>query len=85
METRTKILFGAVLTGMALAGSISAGTLTEEKGKCYGVNACKGQGECGTKENGCAGQNSCKGKAWISLTKKECEAKGGTFEPGSGM
>lgn len=85
METKTKILMAAALSGMALAGAVSAHTLMEERGKCYGVNACKGKGECGTKENACAGQNSCKGKSWISLTKKECEAKGGKFEPGSGM
>jgi hypothetical protein len=28
--------------------------------------------------NGCKGKNACKGKGWISLTEKECKAKGGT-------
>ncbi|MCE9598773.1 MAG: hypothetical protein K8S54_12465 [Spirochaetia bacterium] len=85
MEARTKMFMAAALAGMALAGTINGGTLTEENGKCYGVNACKGKGECATKDHACAGMNSCKGKGWISLTKKECEAKGGTFEVGAGM
>ena len=48
--------------------------------ECYGVNACKGQGECGGKGHGCAGENECKGKGWVSLSKADCEAKGGTYD-----
>ncbi|MGE0614701.1 MAG: hypothetical protein AB7P04_03595 [Bacteriovoracia bacterium] len=49
----------------------------DAKVECHGVNACKGKGECGSKEegHGCAGLNSCKGKGWISLTQKECDAR----------
>lgn len=44
---------------------------------CVGVNACKGQGRCGTAEHSCKGANACKGQGILPLTQKECEAKGG--------
>jgi hypothetical protein len=64
-------LAGAVYTGVASAES------EEAKVHCYGVNACKGEGACKTADNACKGQNSCKGKAWVELTKAECDEKGG--------
>ena len=33
---------------------------------CKGKNACKGQGGCGTSDNGCKGKNSCKGHGGCS-------------------
>lgn len=47
------------------------------KVECHGVNACKGQGECGGKGHACGGKNACKGQGWISMTKEECDSKGG--------
>lgn len=44
---------------------------------CTGVNACKGQGRCGTAEHSCKGANACKGQGILPMTQKECEAKGG--------
>ena len=44
---------------------------------CAGVNACKGQGRCGTAEHSCKGANACKGQGILPLTQKECEALGG--------
>lgn len=44
---------------------------------CGGVNECKGKGACGGPGHDCAGNNECKGKGWISLSDKECKAKGG--------
>jgi hypothetical protein len=32
------------------------------KHSCKGKNDCKGQGGCGSSDNGCKGKNSCKGK-----------------------
>jgi len=46
--------------------------------KCTGVNECKGKGACGGASHDCAGQNECKGKGWVTLTDKDCKAKGGT-------
>jgi hypothetical protein len=48
-----------------------------EKVHCSGVNACKGQGACGTAEHSCAGLNSCKGKGWVEMSAEECQKKGG--------
>ena len=49
-------------------------------GECYGVNTCKGTGECGGPGHSCAGQNACKGQGWITLTQKVCEDRHGTFK-----
>lgn len=45
---------------------------------CAGVNECKGKGACGGPGHDCAGNNECKGKGWVSLSDKECKARGGT-------
>jgi hypothetical protein len=46
--------------------------------KCFGVNQCRGRGQCGDKSgNACSGQNACKGKGWIFMSADECTKKGG--------
>lgn len=40
--------------------------------KCYGSNACKGQGACKTAMNACKGQNACKGHSFVMMTEKAC-------------
>ena len=54
--------------------------------KCFGANACEGQGKCdvpddrvepGSKGHACGGQNACKGKGWLLLTEAECSTQGG--------
>jgi hypothetical protein len=46
--------------------------------KCLGINACKGQAQCGIPGgHGCAGQNECKSKGWLKVSQGECEAQGG--------
>ena len=37
---------------------------------CNGKNACKGQGGCGSSDNGCKGKNSCKGHGGCSTAKE---------------
>jgi len=84
-----------IKTGMVLA-SAAAGLLTvaamSTPGKaladgsdtvhCYGVNKCKGVGDCGGKGHGCAGKNECAGKGWIKLDKETClKIKGGRLTP----
>jgi hypothetical protein len=78
------------LTGIALAtaaaGLFATASVPAVAGKhegnvnCYGVNACKGKGECATATNACKGQNGCKGKGVISMSAKDCKAKGGSTE-----
>ncbi|PKA14529.1 hypothetical protein [Leptospira haakeii] len=83
-NTTKKLIIGAALSGLFLSGEVysekqDAGS-DNTKGECHGVNSCKGKSDCHANGNSCSGQNSCKGKGWISLTKKECDAKKGTFK-----
>ena len=64
-----------VLTGQVLADE-------GHKAHCYGVNKCKGTGDCGGKGHGCAGKNECSGKGWISLDEETClKIKDGSLKP----
>ena len=87
---------GKVLLASAAAGlmtlTVTAASVRDAKAeagkaegvKCYGVNKCKGTGECGGKGHGCHGKNECAGQGWITKPKDECLAmKGGrlTAEP----
>ncbi|PNV72114.1 BufA2 family periplasmic bufferin-type metallophore [Leptospira inadai] len=77
------LLIGAALTGILSTGAIAqdkSGSSEDSKGECHGINSCKGTGECGGKGHSCAGKNSCKGQGWISLSKKDCDTKKGTFK-----
>lgn len=91
MDRKTTALTGAALAALALAGcahqhgakASAPQAAAGPKGECHGVNACKGKGACGNgADAACAGQNTCKGLGWLSLTKAECDAKGGTFKGG---
>ena len=91
MKERSKKA-GAVLLASAVAGLLAVSSATKalaaEEGKeggkvkCYGANACKGQGSCAQAGHSCAGKNACKGQGWIKATKAECDKKGGTFKKG---
>jgi hypothetical protein len=75
----------AAAAGLFLSGAIdpaAAADKTQAKVQCHGVNACKGQSECGTARSSCHGQNACKGQGWVTLSEKECAAQGGTAKKG---
>ncbi len=74
-----KTLVTAALSGLLLAAGTAVSTAPMTEGKCFGINACKGKGDCGGKGHDCAGKNSCKGKGWKKMTKAQCEAKKGKF------
>ncbi len=61
-------------------GTSTSGPADEAVGKCMGVNSCKGQGDCGGKTHECAGKNSCAKMGWKKMSKKDCDAQGGSFE-----
>jgi hypothetical protein len=67
-----------IISGAALIGAATAETV---KGRCFGVNACKGQGSCKSAQNDCKGQNSCKGKGFLEMLETECADQHGQFEP----
>lgn len=84
-----KILSSAVLSGLLLASGGYAsenqtppaqGKAKAEMGHCYGVNSCKGQGDCSGDGHECKGQNECKGKGYKGMTKAECKKKKGTWK-----
>ena len=46
---------------------------------CYGVNACKGQNDCKTKDHACKGMGSCKGQGFkVQASAAACAKAGGT-------
>jgi hypothetical protein len=49
-----------IVTGAVLIGSASA---TEIKGRCFGVNSCKGQGECKSAVNDSRAKTHARGRA----------------------
>ena len=44
---------------------------------CYGVNSCKGTGDCSTADHSCRGMNECKGHGFKAMAASAClSAKG---------
>ena len=86
MKGRNKksTLIAASIAGLvAMVGAMStAGVVYAEGTHCSGINACKGQGECGGEGHSCAGKNGCKGAGWVTkASDAECAAAGGTVLP----
>ncbi|MBI3307470.1 MAG: hypothetical protein HYZ84_06680 [Candidatus Omnitrophica bacterium] len=74
------------VTGVMIKNSTvqAADEAAGEKVSCYGVNQCKGTGECGGKGHSCAGKNACKGQGSVGMSQEEClKTEGGrlTAEP----
>lgn len=77
----TGTLIAAMAAGLFTSGVVGVAQAADsDKVHCHGVNACKGQGACGSAEHSCAGKNACKGKGFITTTAKECKEKGGKIE-----
>lgn len=72
--------FALAATAAALLSVAPMSATAAEKGKCVGANSCKGLSDCKMANTSCKGLNACKGQGFVSLTKAECDAKGGTFE-----
>ena len=71
--TKKKMLIAASIAGLMTAAVTSvAATAHAEDVHCYGVNKCKGTGECGGKGASCAGTNACKGQGWLSVPEGTC-------------
>ena len=83
-----RALIAASVAGLlASAGAIWVGQNVQAadtgmKAPCYGVNKCKGTGECGGKGHACAGKNECAGQGYIKLEKDTClKIKDGRLTP----
>jgi hypothetical protein len=46
---------------------------------CYGVNSCKGTGDCSTADHSCRGMNECKGHGFKAMAASACLAKKGVI------
>ena len=86
-SNKKKLLLAASIAGLMAVSATTATTnaLADEAAPCYGVNACKGTGDCGGKGHGCAGKNACEGKGYIELSKEDClRIKGGSLTEAEG-
>ena len=78
------MLLASAVTGLLTLAAPIGMAGAEEAGKvhCYGVNKCKGTGDCGGKGHSCAGENSCKGKGFLEIDKETClKIEGGRLTP----
>ena len=77
MTVKKSALIAASVAGL-LAAATTVGVTTakaeaeSKKVACYGINKCKGTGDCGGKGHSCAGKNECKGQGSIALSKEDC-------------
>ena len=86
MEKSRALLAASVAGLMMAAGLASSGSAAQaaegEKAPCYGINKCKGAGDCGGKAHSCSGQNECAGHGFIKLDKETClKIQGGRLTP----
>lgn len=65
----------AALIGNAVAAPVAHAA--DYSVKCFGLNACKGNGACKSMGNACKGHNACKGQGFKMMSKGQCLAKGG--------
>ena len=77
MDVKQRSLLAASVAGLvAMTGLVSSGRSAHaaegEKVPCYGINKCKGTGDCSGAGHGCAGHNTCAGTGFIPLEKETC-------------
>ena len=78
------MLLASAVTGLlTLAAPVGTATAADaDKVHCYGVNKCKGAGDCGGKGHSCAGENACKGQGYLTVDKETClKIEGGRLTP----
>ena len=73
-SNRKKALLAASIAGLMTMAVTTATTAAQaaDNVPCYGVNACKGVGDCGGKGYSCAGKNACKGQGFIQVPADVC-------------
>jgi uncharacterized membrane protein len=71
---KSGMLLASAVTGLlTLAAPFATATAGDaEAVPCYGVNKCKGVGDCGGKGHSCAGENACKGQGYLKMDKETC-------------
>jgi len=86
VKSHRALLSAAVAGLVAAVGSLWVGPSAQaqegETVHCYGINKCKGSGDCGGKGHACAGQNGCQGQAFLDLAEDDClRIAGGRLTP----
>ena len=80
-----RLLMASLASALAVPVAMSAPSAhagESETVHCYGVNKCKGTGDCGGKGHSCAGQNACKRAGYIDMDKETClRLDGGSLTP----
>jgi hypothetical protein len=87
MNSRSRTLLAAALAGMLAAPAVFSAEEEKKKDEgqpCWGINKCKGLGDCGAegcRTSGCHGSNGCKGKGFLRLPADSClKIQGGRLE-----
>ncbi len=86
MEKKRAMIAASVaglLAAVGVMGVTTAQAMDDKMAPCYGINKCKGTGDCGGKAgNSCAGKNACKGAGFLKLSEKDClRIEGGRLTP----
>ena len=89
MNPRSKSLRVAALAGaLSLPASLRAQDQKSASDDsnlkpCWGINTCKGTGDCGAdgcRHSGCHGSNACKGQGFLRLEPETClKIQGGSL------
>jgi uncharacterized membrane protein len=71
---KKKMLLAASIAGLMTVSTtvVATNAQAEDSAPCYGINACKGTGDCGGAGYSCHGQNACKGQGWLKLPADMC-------------
>ena len=81
------LIAASAVAGLMALGTAGISTQAQTAGngdvvRCYGINKCKGTGDCGGKGHSCAGENSCKGHGYLKMKKETClKIQGGRLTP----
>ncbi|HEV8268998.1 MAG TPA: hypothetical protein VGR00_12225 [Thermoanaerobaculia bacterium] len=82
MNIDRRTLLAAALASSLITPSVvraedekAKGDASKEGVPCWGVNRCKGMGDCGAegcRHSGCSGSNACRRKGFVRLQKETC-------------
>ena len=87
-RSRRSLLVAALAGALALPAALRAEDAKTapddgDKKPCWGINKCKGTGDCGAdgcRASGCHGSNGCKGQGFIRLNPETCmKIQGGSL------
>jgi hypothetical protein len=67
----------ALAAATMFAGVATNAMAADAQVHCYGVNGCKGQNDCKTKDHACKGMGACKGQGFKAMTQSACAKAGG--------